>query len=338
MRIRLRHPGGVSTITIDDSAAVGDLRLEIEHRSGFTTFELRSGYPPQPLELDAFDDRTSLADTGLNLNGVQLIVSPRSEQDRSDRPAHDEAPGVGAVHPVGTGNQQPGLDTVHSSGQDAAHDSPEVPIPSRDGTLVLRVMPDDNSCLFRALSYVMLGPGFDSMHELRSLVASTIDADSDKYSHAILGRPREEYCKRIQTEQSWGGYVELSILASHFDVEIASINVQDGRVDRYNEGAHRRSILVYSGIHYDAVALSPADRLGFGRKAEPAEDIKVFASSDDIVLATALHLCQLLREQHYYTDTANFTITCNICGWSGSGERGATEHAMATGHMNFGES
>ena len=118
----------------------------------------------------------------------------------------------------------------------------------------------------------------------------------------------------------------------------AYTHIRAYHADVFATGAQRRCILVYSGIHYDSVSLSPNDRLGFGRKSEPEDDVKTFDSDDDVVLATALDLCRKLREKHYYTDTANFTIKCNICGWAGNGEKGATEHAAATGHMNFGES
>lgn len=40
-------------------------------------------------------------------------------------------------------------------------DAPEIPLPSRNSTLLLRVMPDDNSCLFRAFGTAIL-PGDDS--------------------------------------------------------------------------------------------------------------------------------------------------------------------------------
>ena len=51
----------------------------------------------------------------------------------------------------------------------------------------------------------------------------------------------------------------------------------------------------------------------------------------------AVDLCTKLQAQHYYTDVAGFQIVCNDCGAKLKGERGATEHATATGHYNFGE-
>lgn len=87
-------------------------------------------------------------------------------------------------------------------------------------------MPDDNSCLFRAFGTAVL-PGDDlSMHELRSLVASAIQAQPEIYTKVVLEKDPDDYCRWIQTEQAWGGAIELGILASHFDIEICSIDVQ----------------------------------------------------------------------------------------------------------------
>lgn len=92
--------------------------------------------------------------------------------------------------------------------------------------LVLRVMPDDNSCLFRALAAAVL-PGDDlSMPELRSLVASTIQAEPEIYTKVVLEKSPDAYCRWIQSPDSWGGAIEMGILAQYFDIEICSIDVQ----------------------------------------------------------------------------------------------------------------
>jgi len=109
--------------------------------------------------------------------------------------------------------------------------------------------------------------------------------------------------------------------------------VQDLRVDRFNEGKPRRCILVYSGIHYDTIALVPR---GVSPQ-DPSQDIKLFDANDTVILEAARELCGQLKKQHYYTDTQKFSIKCNKCGWKGSGEREAVQHATETGHSDFGE-
>lgn len=58
---------------------------------------------------------------------------------------------------------------------------------------------------------------------------------------------------------TWGGAIELSALATRYKVEIASVDVETGRVDMFSppSGASNRCLVLYSGIHYDAVTLAP---------------------------------------------------------------------------------
>lgn len=210
------------------------------------------------------------------------------------------------------------------------NDPPEIVLLEQGGTLVLRIMPDDNSCLFRAIATAIM-PDLDTMNELRSVVAQAIQANPDVYSRAVLdNKDPDDYCRWIQTEDAWGGQIELNIISNHFDIEICSIDVQGLRIDRYNEGRPKRCIVVYSGIHYDNIALSPFD-------SPPEFDVKIFDSRDDVILSSAVELCQTLKSKGYYTDTAAFKIRCKQCGAVCFGEAGATEHASKTGHYIFDE-
>ncbi|KAK5150317.1 H(+)-transporting V1 sector ATPase subunit A [Oleoguttula sp. CCFEE 6159] len=318
-------------------------------------FDIKYGYPPKRLESDEFYNTTKLSDIGISLDGEQLIIMPRDVQAELSHPLSHTTPNPSVVKPLPTpktfassrrpesgsstpaSNAAPPLSLTRKP-NDVESDPPEIPLPSHGGTLVLRVMPDDNNCLFRALSSCLLGSALDGMTELRSLVAQAIQAQPDFYTAAFLdGKEPDAYCKWIQREDSWGGGVELSILSQHFGIEICSINVQVLRVDRFNEGSPTRCIVVYSGIHYDAIAISPSEP-PHAKADLPAElDIKQFDAADPLPLEAARELCGVLKKRHYFTDTAGFDIKCNVCGWQGKGEKGAVEHATSTGHMNFGE-
>ena len=175
------------------------------------------------------------------------------------------------------------------------------------------------------------------MHELRSIIAQSIQAKPEVYTAVVLEQSPDDYCRWIQTEDAWGGAIELDILSKHFEVEICSIDVQTLRTDRFNEGRPERCILVYSGIHYDTIALSPSEEPHISSYAPPDFDSKIFSAGDSAVLEGAVELCRVLQGRHYYTDTASFSVRCNICGQVSKGEKGATEHAQATGHYDFGE-
>ncbi|KZF18917.1 putative OTU-like cysteine protease [Xylona heveae TC161] len=356
MKFRIRGPSGVTTATIPDTATIQVLREEILKTTSLQAFDLKIGYPPKPLLLDEYSRSAGLSELGIQLHGEQLIVStkenPHKNQSQSD-PTSKDTQRYPAT-PINNSDWDINLPektqaSAGRAGQSNAsnsfppliqrsddNDPPELAVPSHGGTLVLRIMPDDNSCLFRAFGSSFLG-SVDSMTELRSLIAQNIQAQPDLYSEAVLEQKPDDYCRWIQTEDAWGGGIELSILSSHFDIEICSIDVQTLRVDRFNEGRPLRCILVYSGIHYDAIALSPSDPPYHRSYAPPDFDTKVFDSADSIILSTATELCRALQQKHYFTDTASFAVRCNVCGGTFVGEKGATEHAKRSGHQDFGE-
>ena len=327
IRIRLRAPNGQHTLSLDDDAAVSDLLTAITASTSLPLYELKWGFPPQPLDPALYGLSTPLQATDLKLHGAQIMVIAHATGDASSTtPKQEEGT---------TTTTQPAAAPLSLQRKDhpLLKDTPEIPVPARAGTLVLRVMPDDNSCLFRALGSAVLTDALDSMTELRSLVAQAIQRQPSYYNAAILQRPPDEYCAWISHADSWGGGIELAILSQEFDVEIASINVQDLRVDRFNEGRPRRVILVYSGIHYDTIAFVPA---GCGTDGGE-DDVKLFDASDEVMMEAARRLCGELRKKRYYTDTQRFDVKCNLCGWKGAGERGAVMHAEETGHVDFGE-
>lgn len=354
----MRGPSGKSTtVTLDDTATVESLKRAITAETSLSSFEIKYGYPPKTLMLDQYTPSKLLSELDVKLNGEQLIINstepvprtntaePSQTFQRSEK--ENQSSGRGAALSTGhtavsqsssvkEQNQvakkasSPPLSLSRKENKEMS-DPPEIFLPELGGSLVLRIMPDDNSCLFRAVASAIMS-NLDTMTELRSVVAQTIQANPDKYNKAILDNKNPDaYCQWIQTENAWGGQIELDILSQQFDVEICSIDVQTLRVDKYNEGSPRRCFLVYSGIHYDVIALSL-----FGMP--PEDDVKQFEQPlSDEVLPQAVALCQKLQEKHYFTDTAGFRLRCGDCGATCIGEAGATKHAEATGHYNFGE-
>ena len=376
MRIRIRGPGGQSIITLEETASTGDLHLWISETTSISNFDIKYGYPPKALDLDAYPSTMKLTEIGVKLDGEQLIVSQRvgaSTPSKSNTPQELAKPavpkddkstitsasssrssqmstpssfsfiGVGEAPPASTSSKpellpkpagtQPRLALARKP---APTEPPELDLPSHESTLLLRIMPDDNSCLFRAFGSAFFGQ-MDNMTELRSIIAQNIQANPDVYPQVVLEQKPDDYCRWIQTEDAWGGAIELDILSKHFDIEICSIDVQTLRVDRFNEGRPSRCILVYSGIHYDVIALTPSDHPYNSVFANPDFDTKIFEADDQLVLEKAVELCRILQERHYFTDTARFSIRCNVCGTNCVGEKGATEHAKQTGHYDFGE-
>lgn len=171
----------------------------------------------------------------------------------------------------------------------------------------------------------------DAMQDLRGLIASTIQDNPDLYNDAVLGMKRDTYCSKINRADTWGGEIELAILSDHFKVAIRNIDCKTGHVYSYGDDFNQVIYIVYSGIHYDAIALSPAENA-------PAEwDQTQFSADDTIIEKAAQELVTELRKRSYFTDTSSFSLRCNDCGTGLKGEKDAQAHAMLTRHINFGE-
>lgn len=354
MRLRVRGSEEQSVVTISATATVAELISQVAKATSIEgELEIKYGYPPKSLPLGELDSSMILSEIGVELDGEQLIVSEaynassksKSQapegSSNSSRPSH-VAPSTSdsaadATSGTGANAQSSNIEKPLSLSRKSQNlEPPGLALRSHASTVVLRVMPDDNSCMFRAFGSAFFGV-MDNMTELRSLIAQTIQAQPRKYTAAVLDKQPDDYCRWIQTEDAWGGAIEHDIFSRHFEIEICSIDVQTLRIDRFNEGMPNRCILVYSGIHYDVIGLSPADP-PYDHAYAPIEfDTKIFDVKDDVILERARELCQILQSRHYFTDTANFTLRCNICGKTMSGEMEAAEHASKTDHWDFEE-
>ena len=250
MRLRIRGPAGQAAISLSEAATIEDLRTQIIEKTSIINFDLKYGYPPRPLSLSDYAETAKLSAIGINLDGEQLIVSEISPSASKQAPSANETPkaleaslgktiadgpvetrspppssfsfaGVGTAPPPSIQKTQKPLSLTRKP-TSASLDAPELPIPSHASTLVLRIMPDDNSCLFRAFNTAFFG-AMDNVTELRSIIAQNIQANPDTYSAVVLDQQPDEYCRWIQTEDAWGGAIELDILSKHFDVEISSV-------------------------------------------------------------------------------------------------------------------
>uniref|UniRef100_A0A7C9CMC8 Ubiquitin thioesterase OTU n=1 Tax=Opuntia streptacantha TaxID=393608 RepID=A0A7C9CMC8_OPUST len=205
-----------------------------------------------------------------------------------------------------------------------------------EGIIVRRVIPSDNSCLFNAVGYVMEHDKHKAP-ELRQVIAATVSSDPVKYNEAFLGKPNEEYTSWILNSEKWGGAIELAILSDYYGREIAAYDIQTTRCDLYGQDRNynERVMLIYDGLHYDALAMSPFE-------GAPEEfDQTIFAVRSDRTIGPVEGLAlNFVKEQHRqrkFTDTANFTLRCGVCQIGVKGQKEAVAHAQATGHANFQE-
>ena len=96
---------------------------------------------------------------------------------------------------------------------------------------------------------------------MREIIANAVAADPIAFSDAVLDRPNAEYCEWIRKKNSWGGAIEISILAKFYGIEIAVVDSLNAIVNKFGEdmGYSQRAFLVFDGLHYDPLYMESED-------------------------------------------------------------------------------
>ncbi|MEW5306650.1 MAG: hypothetical protein WDW36_009102 [Sanguina aurantia] len=253
------------------------------------------------------------------------------QQQEQQRKQQAAAPGSSHVR---NGNGSSG---ISKAAVPAGHNQ-AAPVSMRlaDGSHVIRrIIDSDNSCLFNAVGYVMEHTRSRAA-ALRGVIADAVSADPDTYNEGVLAKPNVEYCQWITQKDKWGGAIELSILAAHYGRQIAAYDIQTMRCDVYGQdaGYTEQVMLLYDGLHYDALAVSAFEG------APETFDVTIFEPESTLGRAIAAGAQALVAAAHgarQFTNTHSFTLRCGACQIGLKGEAEAVEHAKSTGHTNFAE-
>jgi hypothetical protein len=209
-----------------------------------------------------------------------------------------------------------------------------------------RVIDADNSCLFNAIGYLMLGgeAAFKTFDPLsyRRIVADAVLGDPESYGAEMLEKEPAEYAQWIMKPDKWGGEIELFVLAKHLGVEIVAVDIRTGNCLTYGHagvgadasqqvpaGANRIYV-IYDGVHYDAVRREKGI-------LPSAREVTKFDSRDEQTFAEVRQLAKTLREQKQFVNLSTGSLQCKVCFKVLDGETAAVEHAKSTGHQNFGQ-
>jgi ubiquitin thioesterase OTU1 len=132
MRTRLRAPGGASTVTLPDDATVSDLIAQIVEKTSLSSFDVKYGYPPQPLILEQYESSQALNKLDVKLDGEQLTISARNFAD-------EQIPVVASKDVQRGGDCQKPKEKekklIDLKKKTMEGDVPELPMPSRGATL-----------------------------------------------------------------------------------------------------------------------------------------------------------------------------------------------------------
>ncbi|KAM4795408.1 ubiquitin thioesterase OTU1 [Rhinophrynus dorsalis] len=302
LRLRCKTREGTQLIQgLTDRSSVRELQERIASLTGISgpLQRVMVGFPPESLNLT--DVEAALGDLPIK-SGDTLIVEEDKSKQKTELPP---------------------------SAKPSLKDNAVSELP----TIVRRVVPADNSCLFTSIYYVVEGGVYNPgcAPEMRNLIAEIVASDPTCYCEAVLGKTNEEYCSWIRREDTWGGAIEVSILSKFYQCEICVVDTQTVRIDRFGEdaGYTKRVLLLYDGIHYDPLQRQFPD--------PDMPPMTVFSSLDDSILVQALELADDARQKRQFTDVNRFALRCMVCQKGLTGQSAARDHAKETGHTNFGE-
>nr|QFG74582.1 MAG: hypothetical protein [Megaviridae environmental sample] len=141
---------------------------------------------------------------------------------------------------------------------------------------IRRFVNADNSCLFSSIAYLTNKDNFNdnSAFIYRLMVADYINTDD--FDENILTVPKNVYINKITDIDEWGGGIELSIFSKIFQIQIAVMNLESGRVDCFGEVEDYENVIyiIYDGKHYDPLVMN------VDKNAETNLDITIFKKND----------------------------------------------------------
>jgi len=336
LNLRVRHEGGQGVVKgLDPEDSIEKLishSLEVLGVGDADTgaVKMLSGFPPKPLDLS--DRDRSIDSIGVRtgdtiiFQNINTSSSSSSSPSNSSNPCHSSSPSNST-----TPNPKPETALRPLCSDGGQPESKRLKIDPKHEKLERKVVPADNSCLFTSINFCMSGEVVSSENSafMREVCATVVRLDADKYSEAYLGRENEAYCEWIMRKDSWGGAIEVQILAEYLEVEIVVIDIISGSRTIFGEckGFDSRMCLIYDGIHYDPLY----------RRTENGSMKTLHSSKDDSVLHAALNTANEAHAAHAYTDTARFKLKCLVCGKRLEGEKEAQKHAQELKHTNFSE-
>jgi ubiquitin thioesterase OTU1 len=221
-------------LDVEEQTTLKDLVALIKEKTEVSSFSLKYGWPLTELDISPSALSSTVAE--LKLRGETVVVVPHESASLAAQAPAANATSQGAQK---SADVQPAPKPFTAKGMEP--DETVVEWPERGGYLgqfvhvsvscsaanaipVLRVMPDDNSCMFTSVGGAI--PIADPSAMLRREIAEYILAHPEQYTKAILGDEPARYAQRMKEKDTWGGAIELSILSDIYKVEICSVDVK----------------------------------------------------------------------------------------------------------------
>lgn len=316
LRFKINSPSNKSCVfRLPGTTTWGELQAQLQKSTGLSyPIALKTRVGSRQVADGTTPDAATLAELGIE-NGDQYDASSTADGEYA-------APEC--VGSAGAGKSE--ASSTAAAASSAASASAPAPA-AGTGKMQRVIVPADNTCLFTAIGYLLMGGSKSLGAELRALCVANVQK-TDYPEGALDGKTPAEYARWLADSSKWGGAIELGLLATHFGVQLVCIEVRTGRPYRFGEGS-RCAYVINDGIHYDALARDD------GAVGGEAALTTTFATDDEAALAGALAVAEELKSARAFVDTSSFALLCTVCNTPLKGQKEAIEHAEATSHTNF---
>lgn len=248
VRIRTPKSSAPVQVNLNTSGTWAEAAVLLSEKSGVTLDRMRvlAGFPPKAIEPA---DNTPLTELKLRANDMLIVQE-----------------GEAKVRLGNTGERY-------------------IPPASERAHFTRRRCPADNSCLFHACAYVLHDKSRSDGALIRQECVQAIREHPEMFNMQTLGMDPGEYTAWISQKDTWGGAIELEVLSYLYKTEIFALDLQSATVQKFGTGMGYtvRVFLVYTGNHYDCIAVNPTYNSSSER-----EDQTLFNSRDDNVLQRAM--------------------------------------------------
>ena len=147
-----------------------------------------------------------------------------------------------------------------------------------------------------------------------------------------VGEDRREYAARIRLQDTWGGAIDLALLAKELNTNliVVSFGREQTAPQTFQSGSEKSSsaFLLYDGFHFDPVVFEDDS----GAPKFKITDPNAAVSS----LEQVSKLAEQLTAKGKFTDLSQFDLRCLECREPLNTAQ-AMAHAKQTGHTNFAE-
>eukprot|EP00055_Hartaetosiga_balthica_P016778 m.107676 g.107676 ORF g.107676 m.107676 type:complete len:396 (-) comp9179_c0_seq1:7944-9131(-) len=275
-------------LVFEEGSTVGELKRSVEGSFGLsqsTPYTAMVGHPPWSLHDK--QDKLLLTECGIKQGG-RIVVRLEEDVKRA------KFESVKIQEQLNSESENIKKEQEHQLSSSTTEVFVDKYTPRRVSVL------SDNSCMFSSLIYLLDCPTFgvaginqESTMQLRHMVASLVKSNPKKFTEAILGRSVDDYIHWITNKDRWGGYIELTALATFFGVTIHAIDIQTVRVD------------TYGGDNISAVAMqeegeSKEEREKGERRCDDNGDSSVVTADKRDGMAAAQTCCFLLYDGVHY--------------------------------------